>query len=176
MLHFVKWFQSILISCFSLSTELYLLICGLSQALQEQIAGYRSQTLSIQGAILTKRLAGLPSVLIKLLIYLCVENSFVSLKRTRLALSFTNKILHTASDQSVKMHCRKVSALDGEIFFSSPWLRNSAVRKTVHSTRACPSISMKRLCPRQTDWVYVGENAQLSVSFHIIFNNWVVKI
>lgn len=62
------------------------------------------------------------------------------------------------------------------IFFSSPRLRNSAVRKTVHSTRACPSISMKRLCPRQTDWVYVGENAQLSVSFHIIFNNWVVKI
>jgi hypothetical protein len=55
-------------------------------------------------------------------------------------------------------------------------LRNSAVRKTVHSIRACPSISMKRLCHRQTDWVYVGENVQLSVGFHIIFNNWVVKI
>lgn len=113
---------------------------------------------------------------LQLFLFLFVsEISFVSLGRIKVSSLLTNKILCTAYDWSVKMRCGIVSALNQEKEFFHCF-RNLALRKTVHSICACPSISIKQFCHRQTDWVYVGENVKLFLSFHIIFNNWVVKI
>lgn len=114
---------------------------------------------------------------VKLFLFLNIfEVSFISLKATKFSPLLTRRTSCTAHGRSSKMCFHVVGALPNDGGFPTGSEMQPSKKKPAHSTCACPSTSIKQFSRRQTGRVCVGENVKLSLSFHIIFNNWLVKI